>query len=145
MFFIILFYSYLYIYICICILIHYSSPPFLCVWNILVFIIHIGRRWIHLPLSSSVSIFHHRHLLLLLLVVYLVVRLVVSIAADDDNDAMMMIDSDDDDTIFVVRGIPVCTYERTVHTFIPYIALNSLIKRPRSLKREIYGSPHIPF
>ena len=45
----------------------------------------------------------------------------------------------------VVRGIPVCTYERTVHTFIPYIALNSLIERPRSIVREIYGSPHIPF
>ena len=45
----------------------------------------------------------------------------------------------------VVRGIPVCTYERTVHTFIPYIALNSLIERPRSLVREIYGSPHIPY
>ena len=42
----------------------------------------------------------------------------------------------------VVRGI---LYERTLHTFIPYIALNSLIERPRSLVREIYGSPHIPF
>ena len=31
-------------------------------------------------------------------------------------------------------------YERTVHTFTPYIALNSLIERPRSLVREIYGS-----
>ena len=37
----------------------------------------------------------------------------------------------------VVQGIP---YERTVHTFIPYIPLNCLIEHPRSLIREIYGS-----
>ena len=41
----------------------------------------------------------------------------------------------------VVQGIP---YERTVHTFIPYIALDCLFEHPRSLVREIYGSPHIP-
>ena len=37
----------------------------------------------------------------------------------------------------VVQGI---LYDRTVHTFITYIALNSLIQRPRSLIKEIYGS-----
>ena len=35
-------------------------------------------------------------------------------------------------------------YERTVHTFITYIAPDCLFERPRSLVREIYGSPHIP-
>ena len=41
----------------------------------------------------------------------------------------------------VVQGI---MYECTVHTFIPYIDLNSLVERPKSLVREIYCSPHIP-
>merc|ERR1712238_536288 len=45
----------------------------------------------------------------------------------------------------VVRGIPVCTYERTVHTFIPYIALNSLFEHRRSLLREIYAPLISPF
>ena len=42
----------------------------------------------------------------------------------------------------VVQGIP---YEHTFHAYITYIALNSLIGRPRSLVREIYRSPHISY
>ena len=43
---------------------------------------------------------------------------------------------------FVVQGI---LYDRTDHTFITYVSINSLIERHRSLVREIYDSPYIPF